>query len=119
MCKNIMIFPHKPRQITAFLTHIRVLISAMSFDYNKSTLIQHKKWTSTCAFLQAMRTQTIRNFFNFSFKGIQLTPVSNPEYQPVSSTAVYSQLAAIQTASTSCKYNSHIHIILSQFTKKK
>ena len=46
-------------------------------------------------------------------------PVSNPEYQPVSSTAVYSQLVPIQTASTSCKYNSHIHIILSQFTNKK
>ena len=42
------------------------------------------------------------------------TPVSNPDYQPASTTAVYSQLTLIQTPSTWCKYNSHIHPILSQ-----
>ena len=36
------------------------------------------------------------------------TPVSNPDYQPASTTAVYSQLTPIQTRST-CKYNSHIY----------
>ena len=42
------------------------------------------------------------------------TLVSNPDYQPASTTTVYSQLVPIQTPCTWCKYNSHIHLILSQ-----
>ena len=42
------------------------------------------------------------------------TLVSNPEYQPASTSAVYLQLAPIQIPSTLCKYNSHIHILLFQ-----
>ena len=42
------------------------------------------------------------------------TPISNPEYQPASRNAVYFELAPIQIPSTSCKYISHIHILLCQ-----
>ena len=102
MCKNIMIFPRKPQQITAFLTHIHVLISATSFNCNKSILIQHKKWTSTCAFLQAMMTQAIRNFFNFSFKGIQLLLFQ------IQNTSLYLQLLFIHN---SCQFKLHQHLV--------
>ena len=58
-------------------------------------------------------TDDQENFQLFLQKN-RTTPISNPEYQPASTSAVYLQLAPIQIPSTSCKYNSHIHILLCQ-----